>query len=126
MLLQVAPGWSTELERGPDWLFVRLRGPDNGDAEGTQLAAQLWDFLQQGLTHRLVLEMDEVAILRSALIGELVRLHKRVTETGGLMRICGLSEDCQDVLRTSRLSARFPVYGSRTDAVMGLLPRKPR
>jgi hypothetical protein len=55
-----------------------------------------------------------------------VRLHKRVTTQGGMVRLCGLSEASQDVLRISRLADRFPAYRNRTDAVMGYRPQQPR
>ena len=91
-----------------------------------ELADRLWTLLQREFTHRLVLEMDDLPLLRSALLGELIQLHERITAEGGLLRLCGLSNDCRQVLCSSRLSDRFPHYGNRTEAVMGLVPRKPR
>jgi anti-anti-sigma factor len=126
MLLELAPRWTMELERGPGWLYVRLRGPQDGDAEGAHLAERLWDLLRREFTDRLVLELDELPLLRSCFVGELLRLHMRVTASGGLLRVCGLSDDCQDVLRASRLGSRFPQYRDRAEAVMACAPRKPR
>ena len=70
MLLELAPGWTTDLDRGPDCLFVRLHGPENGEAEGAELAERLWSLLEREFAHRLVLELDDVPLLRSALIGD--------------------------------------------------------
>jgi anti-anti-sigma factor len=126
MLLDVAPEWSVDIDRGPDWLFIRLRPPRRGDTGEVPLAEVIWQRMEQAFSHRVVLELDEVVFLRSWLVGELVRLHKRIASQGGMLRLCGLSEANQDVLRTCRLDDRFPAYRNRTDAVMGHRPTKPR
>ncbi|MEX2173516.1 MAG: STAS domain-containing protein [Pirellulaceae bacterium] len=140
MLLEVASDWSFQIDRGPDWLFIRPCPPhagdnpphagDNpphaGDMGEFPLAETIWGSLEQAFCHRVVVELDDVHFLRSWLVGELVRLHKRVTAHGGMMRVCGLSAASQDVLRTCRLLDRFPAYANRTAAVMGHRPQQPR
>ena len=98
MLLELAPEWTLDIDRGPDWLFIRLR-PPHGDTGEFALAEMIWQKLEQCFCHRVVVELDDVSFLRSWMVGELVRLHKRVTTQGGMMRLCGLSEASQDVLR---------------------------
>ncbi len=126
MLAEVSNGWSFDVERGPDWLFVKLHGPQNGDGEGVPLAEMIWDLMQQQFARRLVLEMEDLNILRSYVIGQLVQLHKRVYTHDGLMRLVGLSPDNNSVLVACRLHERFPRYATREDAVMGHRPSKPR
>lgn len=126
MVTELAPSWAFEVERGPDWLFVKVNSPDNGDAEGVPLAQMLWDLMQQHFSRRIVLEMDDLRILRSYVIGQLVQLHKRVCHAGGLMRVTGLSEENYRALVACRLHDRFPRYASRSEAVMGQRPKQPR
>ncbi len=126
MMLELAPGWNIQLDRGPDWLFVRLIGEAPFDSDGIDFSDRVWVLLQQQFSHRLIIEMDQVDWLRSHLIGELVRLHKRIYTAGGVMRLCGLSDNNQEVLRSSRLAERFPQYANREEAVMGYRPSKPR
>ena len=126
MLLELAPEWTTEIDRGPDWLFVRPRPPRQGDTGEIALAEMIWQKLEQSFCHRVVLELDDVTFLRSWMVGELVRLHKRVTAHGGILRLCGVSAANEEVLRICRLDDRFPVYRNRTDAVMGYRPPQPR
>jgi anti-anti-sigma factor len=126
MLLELAPEWTTEIDRGPDWLFIRLLPPRHGDTGEIRLAEMIWQKLEKSFCYRVVLELDDVIFLRSWMVGELVRLHKRVTTQGGMLRISGLSEANEDVLRISRLDDRFPAYRNRTDAVMGHRPAQPR
>ena len=117
---EVASGWVADVDRDRDWLFVRVRVADsqNGNLHG--FAESIWSLLQQHFMNRLVLELDELRTLPSALIGELVRLYKRIQGSGGLMRLCGLNESNQDVLRMTRLDQCFPHYLTRADAVKGV------
>jgi anti-sigma B factor antagonist len=126
MLLELAPEWAMDIDRGPDWLFIRLSPPRHGNTDEISLAEMIWQKLEQSFCYRVVLELDDVAYLRSWMIGELVRLHKRVTTHGGMLRLCGVSPDALSTLRICRLADRFPAYRNRTDAVMGYRPPAPR
>ncbi len=84
------------------------------------LADAVWNLLRQHFTNRVVLEMDDLHFMSSALMGELVRLYKRVEGRGGLMRLSGLSSSNLDVLRLTRLDRCFPHFATRADAVMGI------
>src|SRR6187399_93345 len=119
MVLELAQEWAIDIDRGPDWLFIRLRPPHEGGGDEIPLAEMIWEKLEQSFCHRVVLELDEVQFLRSWMVGQLVRLHKRVSTHEGMLRICGLSQQNFDVLRICRLADRFPNYRNRTDAVMG-------
>jgi len=122
MLLDLAPEWATEIERGPDWLFIRLSPPPHCERDEAPLAKMIWQKLEQCFCYRVVLELDEVDFLPSWMIGELVRLHKRVTTQGGMLRLCGISPEAELALRICRLHDCFPAYRNRTDAVMGSRP----
>ena len=124
-MIEIAPGWMLQVERGPDWLFVRLSAPKDA-VEAPPLAERVWGMLEHTLTDRVVLEMDEVEILRSYLIGQLVLLHKRLCAHGGVMRLCGLSAQAQESLHAARLDGRFPNFATRGEAVRGDRPRQPR
>ncbi len=115
----IAPGWELEVERGPDWLLVRVKQSDEERAETPPLEGVLWDLLQQHFTYRLVLELDQVDLLNSYLIGQLVALYKRIREHDGVMRLCGLSPYNRRVLHTCRLDERFLPYQDRREAVLG-------
>ena len=125
MLLELAPEWSMEIDRGPDWMFIRPL-PPNHDGGEAPLAEMVWKKLEQCFCYRVVLELDNIDYLRSWMIGELVRLHKRVTTHGGMLRLCGVSKNAVTVLRICQLGDRFPAYRSRNDAVMGHRPQQPR
>jgi anti-anti-sigma factor len=122
MLLELVPEWTMDIDRGPDWLFIRLSPPRHGDTGEIPLAEMIWQKLEQCFCYRVVLELNDVSFLRSWMIGELVRLHKRVASQGGMLRLAGLSHEAETVLRICRLTDRFPAYRDRTEAVMGYRP----
>ncbi len=80
-------GWAVEIDRGPDWLFISLHGHEPFDPAGIDLAVRVWRLVDQEFVNRLVLEMDNVPILRSELVGELVRLlnEEREKEVGSIL-----------------------------------------
>ncbi len=111
------------VDRGPDWLFVRLR-PDESQLD--RVADRLWSLMNQQFVHRMVLEMDEVEFLPSRLIGQLIMLQKRVLQHEGALRLCGLSQQCADALHLCRLDQALPHFDCREDAVRGVAMRQPR
>lgn len=111
------------VERGPDWLFVRLR-PDSHRFD--DVADRLMALLDKHFIYRLVLEMDEVEILPSMLIGQLIMLHKRLLHHDGALRLCGLSPSCAEALHFCRLDQALPSFACREDAVRGCSPKRPR
>jgi anti-anti-sigma factor len=131
-MLALAPGWELDVERGPDWLLARLKCPgrSSGDLafDTPPLAKTLWAVLEQHFTYRLVLELDQVDLLNSHLIGQLVELYKRIREHDGVLRLCGLSAYNRQVLRACRLENRFWAYHNREEAVLGTrrLIRQPK
>ena len=125
-------GWELAVERGPGWVFVALRPPQNTDAlhrpfdaDTPSLAEDLWEILHQHLADRLILQLDGVDFLTSHLIGQLVMLHKRIHSSGGIIRLCGLTPANREVLHMAGLDSRFPHYDCRDDAIRGA-PFKPR
>jgi anti-anti-sigma factor len=133
MLLELTPEWTIDLERGPDWQFIRLRPPQasardrrrGGEVREFPLADKIFEKLEQSFCYRVVLELDDVR-LKSWMLGELVRLQKRIDEHGGMLRICGISPQGEEALNACGLADRFPAYPCRHDAVMGQRPTKPR
>jgi anti-anti-sigma factor len=124
-MLQTAAGWGLDVDRGPDWIFVRVH-PRSGFDDAPGLAESVWAVLEQHFVYRLVLELDEIAMLHSPIIGQLVLLSKRVHSHGGLLRLCGVSDANREVLHICRLDSAMPWYENRGDAVMGHRPKNPR
>ncbi len=115
----IAPGCALEVERGPDWLFVRVQHLDRPESESHPLAEHLWQVLQQHFTYRLVLELDGVRNLSRRLIGQLIELHERIEQHDGMLRLCGLSPHNRKMLLTYPSGDRLLPYEDREEALMG-------
>jgi anti-anti-sigma factor len=124
-MLDTDHGLRLDVERGPDWIFIRPHPPAASWDEGPPLAEAVWAILEQSFTYRVVLELDQLALLRSCLIGQLVMLAKRVHSHDGLLRVCGLSPQNYEVLAASRLNTVLPNYHDRSEALMASR-RRPR
>jgi len=114
-MADISEDWGVDVDRGPDWLFLKLKpGRDVDD-----VADRIWSVADRHFVYRLVLEMDDVGMLPSRLMGQLVLLQKRVMQRQGSLRLCGLSNQCEQALHMCRLDQALPNYGNREDAVMG-------
>lgn len=125
-MANTATAWKLEVERGPGCLFVQLEPSPEALPTWDGLADHLWELLEGQFTYRIVLDMRDVEIMNSTLIGQLVMLHKRVHTHEGMLRLCHLSEANQQVLQGIRMLDRFPNYANREQAVMGHRPAYPR
>jgi hypothetical protein len=126
-MLTSSPGWELDVDRGPDWLLVKVRRPRESAAEPQPLSDVAWDLLERHLTHRLVLDMDCVDHFDEELISQLVNLYSRVADHGGVMRVCGLSAENRRMLSDRHLDDRLVPYCDMGDAVLGhTVPRQPR
>jgi anti-anti-sigma factor len=121
-----ATGWRMEVDRGPDWMFVRLHPAEEDIFDDRSLAEQIWGLLEQSFTYRLVLELEDIAILQSYLLAQLVMLAKRINSHGGMLRLCGVSPVNREVIHVCRLDECLPAYGDRGEAVMGHRLVRPR
>ena len=114
-----AAGWVTRVERGPDWLFVRLETA-SGDAAGMPdgaLAAGIWRLLEEHRARRLVLELDDVRAVDDRLVDVIADLGGRLGRDGGLLRVCGLSEENLARLRSAGPTREVAHFASRSEAL---------
>lgn len=119
MTSTLAPGWKVETSRGPNWLFVKLSGPKQGDSPaGNGLADYLLSILDQHLTYRMVLDVTDLPVLCEGTIGELVRLQNLVGEHEGILRLSGLSQENRQLLRSATIDACLPDYPNVEKAIM--------
>ncbi|MGD0900599.1 MAG: STAS domain-containing protein [Thermoguttaceae bacterium] len=126
-MVEARAGCEFDVQRGPEWLLVRVRNLDLDPANPPPLADEVWELAQRHFIYRIVLELDDVQLLDSHLVGELIRLYEQLQEHDGLLRLCGLSPRNRRVLCGSAVEDRFPTYETRQEAVMGGCdPRLPR
>lgn len=125
-MLGVSSGWLIDVERGPDWLFVRFGAPADADCDVSSLADSIWSVVQQHFVYRVVLECDQLDLVDSAMIAQLIGLHRRLQKQGGVLRLSGLSDRNQEMLRACRLDGLFPQFRDRSQAVLAHRLVRPR
>ncbi|MFV2067523.1 MAG: hypothetical protein ACC645_11130 [Pirellulales bacterium] len=118
MMVQIVSNWRFAIDRGPDCLFVKIQPPKHSAKGADELADDLWSIMVKHLTYRLVLEMEEVDRLPDHLIQQLLTLKQRIESHGGMLRLCGLSDSCQETLDTAH-TTELAKYHNRTDALVG-------
>lgn len=112
--IDLPDGWRATLETQGTWLSTRLH-PNPAGQWG--LAEGLWQAIQERSAKQVLLEMDEIDFFSSALMGELVRLHKRIAVAGGRLRACGLRSHPREAMHMLRLDELLPIYESRETAL---------
>jgi len=113
-----AHDWGVAVERGPDWLFLRLQEDgESTDGDDCPLAERLWGMIRANRAHRVVLELDRVDAIDDTLIGAIADVETRMRGDGGFVRVCGLSELNLKRLRSSGRADGLPHFESRTAAV---------
>ncbi len=109
-------GWKLDVERGPGWIIVHLDREAQAE-EMPELADWVWSVLRCHGGKRLIVELDDNTLLQSYLIGQLLRLSKRVGFAGGVLRLAGLSSQNVEVLRGCRLDQVFSIYPTPHGAI---------
>lgn len=110
------PGaWDLAVERGPDWLFVRLKNAPAARSDGPKLTEAVWDMIREHHASRVVLELDRVAAVDDQLIDAIGEIGTRVRREGGLIRTCGLSPANRDRLQGA--AGGVPHFDTRSEAV---------
>ena len=119
-MLSIAPGCELDVQRGPDWLLVRIDSLDLEQHEAVPLADEIWALIERHFTHRLVLDVRNVPRITRHVISELLQLYQRVADQGGVMRVCHLTPRNERVLHACRLDDRLMPYATWEEAVMGI------
>jgi hypothetical protein len=100
------------VERGPGWLFVRV--PESGVRDTVGVVSGL---LKTAMTNRVVLELDGLTRVDEDLADAIATLGNQVEQSGGVIRICGLSDTHLATIRLTPGFGRIPHYACRAEAV---------
>ena len=108
-----------DVERGPNWLLVKLHPSHDSGIPAPHVADELWNLMSRSFTYRLVLELDELESLPEGMTDQLAELRERLAERGGALRLCGLSPLGEHELSDSQLGLSCPNHRDRVSAVWG-------
>lgn len=119
MATQVMNGLQLNVDRGPNWLFVKLQPKRRFKDDIPQIADRLWSIATRHFIYRVVLELDELPTMPAEMIEQLVMLHERLAQSEGSLRICGLTPQCAETLQENCTDVALPNYATRQAAVLG-------
>lgn len=108
-----------EIDRGPNWLFVRLSAAqlvDQSSRATTKLTDELWAICQRHFTYRLVVELPDADSLSREMTSALATLGQRVGEHDGSLRVCGLTPKCEQRLHAAHTPLK--TFSNRREAVL--------
>ena len=123
-MLATVAGYEFDVDRGPDWLWIRIRSKETGFSPAASLAEQLTELVEKHFIYRIVLELHRVPELSSQLIGELVRLDRYILDHDGVLRVCGLTPESRAMLEICGLDDLCLEYETREEAILGSCARR--
>jgi anti-sigma B factor antagonist len=91
-----------------DVLIIKADGGLNGDT-ANQFVEQIAALIDSGLT-RLIIDCTGLDYISSYGIGVIVRLHKRMAQLGGDVKLAGLHGLVFDAIRLVRLDRVWDIY----------------
>jgi anti-anti-sigma factor len=65
----------------------------------------------------LVIDLARGDYLGTAMLGAVVKLWKRISQRGGRLALCNVSDNVMMVLRATKLNAIWPIYATRDQAL---------
>ena len=68
----------------------------------------------------LVIDLGCGEYLGTAMLGAIVKLWKRVSQRGGRLALCNVSDNVAQVLRVTKLHTIWPIYGTRDQALSAI------
>ena len=77
----------------------------------------LLEFLNRSASANLVVDLANGDYLGTSMLGAIIKLWKRVSQRGGRLALCNVSESVVQVLRVTKLQTVWPIYPSREQAL---------
>ena len=85
------------------------------------LEGSLMPLIESSERINLVLDFCKVQFLTSAVLGLLIRVSKKVYESQGQLKLCGINKKILEIFKITRLDKIFEIYLDRHDAVQSVV-----
>ncbi len=82
-----------------------------------ELGQSLFQLIDQYGYRQVALDLTQTSFVTSAVLGNLITLHRRLLRADGRLFRCGLQQPVETVMRRSNLLSYFQVVNSRDDAI---------
>jgi anti-anti-sigma factor len=111
--------FADEIDR--DVMILAADGGLNSDT-AVDFVTSLEQLVEAGLT-KLIVDCSRLTTISSYGLGVLIRLHKRLAERGGEVKLCGVKGVIPQVLQMTRLDKRFEIYPDVNRARLAFRPQ---
>lgn len=114
----------------PDYQYIKVRTVDGVAVvnfletapmiEGDQvdhLARELFDLIEARKGGRILLNLYNAHYMSSAMLGQLVRMHRKMQELKGKMRLCCLRPPIMDAFKVSQFDRFFEIFPDEPSAL---------
>lgn len=81
------------------------------------LGQELYAVVVRPDCQKLVLDFSNVDFLTSAMLGKLVRIHGKMKEKGGILRLCEVCPNIRLIFKYTHLDTIFDIRDTQPDAV---------
>jgi len=83
----------------------------------SQIGAELLAMVEQKGVRKMLISLEHVRYLSSAVLGKLISLHKALRTAKGGLKLCGICPPIYEVFEITRLNQVFDIYESQDEAV---------
>ena len=99
-------------------LVINFLSPSiQNESDVKQAGDLLEQYLSTSLAPNIIIDLERVRLMTSAMIGELVKFKKRCDQEKRNLKICGLTKDVAEVFKVTRLDKVFKIYNDRKKAL---------
>jgi len=95
--------------------ILKLKGNIVGAAESSLLIDRLHEALEKGQT-QVVIDLSQVDWMNSSGLGTLISGLTTMRQSGGNLKLCGLSDKIQNLFTITKLLTVFEIFPSAADA----------
>ena len=83
----------------------------------TNVGAELFKLVEEEGFTKILLSFDGVRFVSSAMLAEVIKLHKALSKSKGRLRLCSLDPTVREVLRVSQLDRLLEVFDDEAAAL---------
>jgi anti-sigma B factor antagonist len=99
-----------KVEYGLDFTIVTFNDENiRNEEQIRELQESLEPIIEKNKDNQMVMNFANVRFMTSAMLGLLIRVHKRITEHGGQLRLCNLEPSLRKVFEITQLTKIFDI-----------------
>ena len=96
-----------------DFQETKILDQEVVDTIGKELA----DLSKDPMTSKILLDMNRIELMTSAMIGNFVAFNKKCKEQDVVVKMCNLTSEIAELFKITRLDSVFDIHDSRESAM---------